>query len=232
MIDLSHRHHTKELMDRDDIPFADMAVTLKELDIINTRLGGHSITLSGLKQLAQGKKSITVCEIGCGGGDNLRVIHRWCVKNNIAVKLVGIDINQECIRFAEKRNASLPATWICSDYATAALPAVPDLIFSSLFCHHFTDEQLVFMMKWMSDNSTAGFFINDLHRHPMAFYLIKYITKFFSRSYLVRNDACISVSRGFSRHDLEQYFKNAGLSQPHISWRWAFRWLVIYKHRP
>ncbi|RYY63067.1 MAG: methyltransferase domain-containing protein, partial [Chitinophagaceae bacterium] len=121
MIDLTHRHYTKELMDRDDIPFADMAVTLKELDIINTRLGGHSITLSGLKQLAQGKKSITVCEIGCGGGDNLRVIHRWCVKNNIAVKLVGIDINQECIRFAEKRNASLPATWICSDYATAAL---------------------------------------------------------------------------------------------------------------
>ena len=49
MIDLSQRSNQKELMDADDIPFADMAQTLKELNIINTRLGGHAITLRGIK---------------------------------------------------------------------------------------------------------------------------------------------------------------------------------------
>lgn len=229
MIDLSYRHTTKELMDRDDIPFADMAETLKELDIINTKLGGHAITISGLKKLIAGKKELVIAEIGCGGGDNLRVIYRYCKGANINVKLIGIDINPECVKYASKRNKDLPATWICSDYAQWKFEEQPDIIFSSLFCHHFTNEQLVPMLRWLSLNSKIGFFINDLQRHRLAYYLIKNITRFFSRSYLVRNDAAISVSRGFSKNDWLKLFHDAGLMIPTITWRWAFRWLVIHK---
>ena len=70
MINLRHRSYQKELMDGDDISFADMAQTLKELNIINTRLGGHAITLRGLKRFISNKEPMVVCEIGCGGGDN------------------------------------------------------------------------------------------------------------------------------------------------------------------
>jgi hypothetical protein len=38
------RSYQKELLDGDDIPFADMEVNLKELNTINTLLGGHNIT--------------------------------------------------------------------------------------------------------------------------------------------------------------------------------------------
>lgn len=231
MIDLSYRHTTKELMDRDDIPFADMAKTLDELNIINTRLGGHAITLKGLRGLTGKRKELVIAEIGCGGGDNLRVIHRYCLKHGINVKLVGIDINPECIRYAAERNISLPASWICSDYAACHFTGgKPDIIFSSLFCHHFTDPELVRMLEWLASNASLGFFINDLHRHPLAYYLIKNITRFFSRSYLVKNDAAISVSRGFSKKDWQQLFEKAGVGDFHISWQWAFRWLIIY-HR-
>ncbi|MET0638368.1 MAG: methyltransferase domain-containing protein [Chitinophagaceae bacterium] len=231
MIDLSYRHNTKELMDRDDIPFADMARTLRELDLINTRLGGHSITIAGLRELTAHRKSVTVCEIGCGGGDNLRVIHDWCRRNNITVQLIGIDINDECIRYAREQQVRLDATWICSDYARADLHNHrPDIIFSSLFCHHFTDQQLVSMLKWLRENAGTGFFINDLQRHPLAYYLIKYLTKFFSRSYLVKNDAAISVSRGFKKADWFRLFEKAGISDFSIRWKWAFRWLVIQRN--
>ena len=40
MIDLTKRSYEKELMDRDDIAFSDMAQTLRELNVVNTRLGG------------------------------------------------------------------------------------------------------------------------------------------------------------------------------------------------
>lgn len=232
MIDLTSRHNVKELMDRDDIPFADMAVTLRELDIINARLGGHAITLKGLRTLASGRSSLVICEIGCGGGDNLKVINQWCVKNKIAVRLIGIDINQECISYAAEQQRQLPATWICSDYAKADFGTEsPDIIFSSLFCHHFTDDELVTMLQWLNANSRSGFFINDLHRHPLAYYLIKYITRFFSRSYLVRNDAAVSVSRGFKRGDWQRLFRQAGIGNYRISWNWAFRWLVVQQRQ-
>jgi 2-polyprenyl-3-methyl-5-hydroxy-6-metoxy-1,4-benzoquinol methylase len=233
MINLNQRSYQKELMDRDDIPFADMAQTLKELNIINTRLGGHAITLEGVKQFVQQNQSaspIVVCEIGCGGGDNLFAIYKYCQKKAIPVRFIGIDMNAECIAFARQQYSQLPCEWICSDYAIVDLSAnQPDIIFSSLFCHHFTDEQLVFMLGWLQQNSRRGFFINDLQRHWLAYYLIKYITKFFSRSYLVKNDACISVSRGFKKKDWQSFFQQAGIPLYTIGWRWAFRFLVTSK---
>jgi 2-polyprenyl-3-methyl-5-hydroxy-6-metoxy-1,4-benzoquinol methylase len=182
MIDLQHRSYEKELMDGDDIPFEAMVQTLKELNMVNTRLGGHAITRRGVKQLWNSKGLVIICEIGCGGGDNLYAIWKYYQKQGIEVKLAGIDMNSACIEFAKKRYPELPCQWICSDYALVQLEEKPGIIFSSLFCHHFTDEQLVFMLRWMKENSTKGFFINDLHRHWLAYYLIKYITKFFRRS--------------------------------------------------
>jgi 2-polyprenyl-3-methyl-5-hydroxy-6-metoxy-1,4-benzoquinol methylase len=253
MIDLSRRSYQKELMDGEDVPFAAMAQTLRELNVINTRLGGHAITLRGVKRIIQHSSpdnyrdaiplpkvigtQFTICEIGCGGGDNLFAVYKYCSSKNIPVRFIGIDMNAECIAFARQQYPQLNCQWICSDYAIADLSQMqPDVIFSSLFCHHFTDEQLVSMLQWLLQNTRIGFFINDLHRHWLAYYLIKYITRFFSRSYLVRNDACISVARSFRKQDWMRLFEKAGIShqsavrsQPVISWQWAFRFLVTYR---
>jgi 2-polyprenyl-3-methyl-5-hydroxy-6-metoxy-1,4-benzoquinol methylase len=230
MIDLRQRSYTKELMDGDDISFDAMAQTLKELNIINTRLGGHAITISGAAGLMNDKKTLHICEIGCGGGDNLSAIYKNFHRKGIDVRFTGIDLNATCIEFAKQQYAGLPCNWICSDYALVDFgDQKPDMIFSSLFCHHFTDEQLVSMLNWLDKNANAGFFINDLHRHWLAYYLIKYITKFFSKSYLVKNDASLSVARGFKRKDWQKLFTAAGLANVDIAWRWAFRFLVTYK---
>ncbi len=233
MINLHQRSYQKELMDEKDIPFPAITQTLKELNIINTWLGGHAITISGVEQLKKDKEPIIICEIGCGGGDNLFAIDRYCRKNNITTSFIGVDMNPDCIAFAKKQYPQLNCRWICSDYAAADFGNMkPSIIFSSLFCHHFTDEQLIFMLKWLRQNSFDGFFINDLHRHWLAYYLIKYITKFFSKSYLVKNDASLSVARSFTATDWAGLFEAAGLSNPAIKWRWAFRYLVSFKNDP
>jgi len=230
MINLRQRSYQKELMDGNDIPFEAMAQTLKELNIVNTRLGGHAITINGVRQLIKDKEKVSICEIGCGGGDNLFAIYKYCLQKNIPATFIGIDINPECIAFAKQQYSQLPCQWICSDYALVNFENdQPDIIFSSLFCHHFTNEELVYMLKWQQQSSRKGFFINDLHRHWVAYYLIKYITKFFSKSYLVKNDACLSVARSFTKEDWNQLFQQAGIKEYTINWRWAFRFLVIFK---
>ena len=80
----------------------------------------------------------------------------------------------------------------------------------------------------MKDNSTVGFFINDLHRHTLAYYSIKTLTKVFSSSYLVRNDAPLSVARGFTKEELQRLCIEARINTALINWKWAFRFLVIY----
>jgi 2-polyprenyl-3-methyl-5-hydroxy-6-metoxy-1,4-benzoquinol methylase len=229
MTDFSKRSYKKEILDLDTTPFKDIKRTMEELDFINTYLGGHAITLKGFKKLLQGRKEISVCEIGCGGGDNLNAINNWCKKNNIKAKFTGIDINQNCIEFAKQENPGME--FISSDYKQIYLGEnKPDIIFSSLFCHHFTDEELIEMMQWMQANCRIGFFINDLHRHPIAYYFIQLATKLFSGSYLVKNDGPLSVLRGFKKKEWQKILNKAGIKNHSIQWKWAFRFLILIQN--
>lgn len=228
-MNLKKRVYKEELLDGDNIPFADIRQNMQELNTINTLLGGHAITIEGIKKLADNKSNISVCEIGCGGGDNLAAIAKSTKK--IAATFTGIDIKEECISFAQQtRKANEQFKLVTSDYRQVIFEQKPDIIFSSLFCHHFTEDELVHQLKWMHDNSKIGFFINDLERNAIAYYAIKMLTKFFSKSYLVKNDAPLSVARGFRKAEWENIFNRAGLKNYTIQWKWAFRYLILYRH--
>lgn len=230
MPSFKNRSYQKELLDSNKIPFADIKRNMQELDFINRRLGGHDITLDGIVALIRDNaifnKRLQIVEIGCGGGDNLRAIKEWAAYIKLPVQLTGIDINAECIAYAREQTRNHGIRFIHSDYRLVELAPKPDIVFSSLFCHHFTDEELIAQVKWMEQNSAVGFFINDLHRHPLAYYAIRFLTALFSKSYLVKNDAPLSVRRGFTRREWQAIFSAAEISQYRCQWRWAFRWLI------
>ena len=230
-MDLSARSYQKEWLDRDDIPFDAIERNMHELDLINTWLGGHRITLLGLKEFITDKKKITICEIGCGGGDNLVAISKWCKKKNIEVAFVGIDINPHCIAVAKSRFSDSNSRFITSDYRSVQFEnEMCDVVFSSLFCHHFENEDLISMLRWMGKNSRLGFFINDLHRHIMAYHSIAILTKCFSKSRMVIHDPPISVSRGFIRNEWIALLEKANINEYAVTWKWAFRWLILVKN--
>lgn len=229
MINLKVRSSEKEILDEPDIDFEEIKVNMQELNVINKWLGGHKINIEGLKEIIKkDQKEITICEIGCGGGDNLYALKNWCYANNIIANFIAIDIKPECIKYGEKKYPELKANWIISDYSKIKFTSKPDIIFSSLFCHHFVDDEIVEMLHWMEINSNQGFFINDLQRNSIAYYSIKLLTRLFSKSRLVKNDAPISVARGFKRDDWERIIKK--VSKPFkIKYKWAFRYLIIFK---
>lgn len=231
MINFKQRSYQKELLDEDAIPAKDLFQNLKELNFINQWLGGHAITIDGfLEFIKKGKSINALAEIGCGGGDNLNAILNYNKKNKATYLIsTGIDMKTDCINYAQQQINSPLAKWICSDYQLVNWNnnEKPDIIFSSLFCHHFTNNELVQQVKWMYEQSKSGFFINDLQRHPLAYYSIKWLTKFFSHSYLVKNDAPLSVLRGFSRKEWEDILNEAGIKNYTIKWKWAFRYLII-----
>jgi 2-polyprenyl-3-methyl-5-hydroxy-6-metoxy-1,4-benzoquinol methylase len=229
-MNLKNRTYKKELLDEDDIPFDDLKRNLAELDFINTWLGGHNISISGLKHLIEKDREISICEIGCGGGDNISALNNWCEKNSVLAKFIGVDIKPACIEYANERIKNSNVSWIIANYKKVRFDKKPDVIFSSLFCHHFTEEQLVDQLRWMKENSRKGFFINDLERNALAYQLIKWLTKLFSNSYLVKHDAPLSVARGFKKDEWKDLFKRANIPKYIINWKWAFRHLVIYKH--
>jgi hypothetical protein len=134
------------------------------------------------------------------------------------------------VAVAKQRWIGDNAEWVYADYRKVSFARdKPDIIFSSLFCHHFTDPELTDQLRWMEANAGMGWFINDLQRHRLAYYSIRLLTAAFSGSYLVKNDAPLSVLRGFSKAEWGRLLAAAGMDDCRVSWQWAFRWLVTRK---
>jgi len=93
--------------------------------------------------------------------------------------------------------------------------------------HHFSQQQLVGLVRTMKQQSRIGFVINDIHRHILAYHAIRILTMLFSRSPMVKFDAPLSVRRAFKRKELELILETAGIGNYTIKWKWAFRWQVI-----
>ncbi|QIX63494.1 methyltransferase domain-containing protein [Hymenobacter lutimineralis] len=216
----------------DDLTLASEALrrNLDELAIINARLGGHNVVTEALAQLPwPTQRPLQLADLGSGGGDTLRYVARWARRRQRPVQLTGIDANAFMLDYAREHSGGYPEI----SYAQYDIFAPEfqqqqfDVVTCSLFCHHFSDDDLVQFLRNWRQQARVAVVINDLHRHPLAYYSIKWLTRLLGGSYLVRHDAPLSVARAFSRADWENLLARAGITRYTLRWRWAFRWQLL-----
>lgn len=235
MPNLSYRSNEKELIDDLQLDNDALHQNLEELALINKYLGGNQVTTSGLSRLLPNSKlpnpqsPITISDLGCGGGDMLMVMADWAKKMRINAQFIGIDANDFMIDFGTKRTANYPnISYLHQDiYSEEFKEKSFDIVTMTLFCHHFSDESLINLLQQLKKQTRIGIVINDIHRHWFAYHSIAWITKFFLKSYLVKNDAKLSVWRAFVREDLKKIIQRSGFTNYSIRWKWAFRWEVV-----
>lgn len=218
----------------DDLAFTgdEMRITLKELETINRWLGGNSATISGLNILISGNDTpTTIADIGCGRGDMLKLMAKWAQTKGLKLRLTGIDANRSIIDYAKENTIDYPEiTYECLNiFSDDFQNKKYDIISCSLFAHHFTDQELVALLKTLHNQTKLGIVINDLHRHWLAFHFIKYVTAAFSGSRMIKNDAPLSVLRSFTRDDWSRILSLACVKNYSLAWKWAFRWQLIIR---
>ncbi len=226
------RSTQKELMDDFNLSGGELTKNLDEIAIINKYLGGHSVTISGLKKLLKDQNyTHTIVDIGSGGGDGLRNIAQWGRKHGYKFNLIGIDANPFMIQYARERSAHFPEiTYQQLEVFSNKFEQLNfDIAICSLFCHHFTNSELVILFKKIILRAKIGMIINDIHRHPLAYYSIKLLTGLFNGSALVQHDAPLSVLRAFTKKDLQDMLQHVGVKYYEVTWKWAFRWQVVVK---
>lgn len=223
-----NRSYEKELLDQPQIPTAALHRNLYELDIINSLLGGHAISIAGINKVMERNKatSLSILDIGCGGGDNLRAISKYFSKTKHSPTLTGADLKPDCISYARAHSKAFTnITYFVEDFRNVLQPP-PDVVHAALFFHHFNELEIAEFLS-LAHSRGAYIVINDLERNPIAYWAIKLLTALFSKSYLVKNDAPLSVKRGFKKKEWESILKQAGIHQYTITNRWAFRHLII-----
>ena len=225
------RSHQKEYLDEAHIETKDLFQNLRELDFINTHLGGYNASRKGFLTILKNTKLRTVMDIGFGGGDSIKQLALLAKKNNSDVFFYGVDLKQDCVNYAENNlSGFLNKKLICDDYRNISEELLEkiDLVHCSLFLHHLKNEEIIELFTFARINKCM-ILANDLHRHALAYYSIKWLTSLFSSSYLVRNDAAVSVARGFKKNELLMLLKQSGYTDYKVTWTWAFRYMIIAK---
>lgn len=217
-LDFSRRAELTEWMD-EPCGREVMRACLQDLARVNRWFLGYRPILdwlSGIKD-AERHKPLRILDVGCGYGDGLRRIEDWARERNMAVELTGIDLNPETIAIATEASArDSRIRWRTANVFQYEMQRPVHLVISSLFTHHLADEDVVRFVRWMEGNATVGWFINDLSRAPIPYYLFRWFSKAAGLHPFVQHDGPVSFLRAFIADDWRRLCSSAGMSQDEV----------------
>jgi len=232
-IDFSKRSDQIEIMDDLNCKGDVVDQSLYELDVINQLLGGNAVALKGIDQLLKNlnRSTISITDLGCGSGNMLRLIEKYAIHKKRHVNLMGVDANPNIVRYAQEHAG--PDSTIefkaLNIFSEEFRQLKVDVFVATLFLHHFDNEKLVQLFRQLKQQATIGMVVNDIHRHPVAYYSFKFISTLFSKSPMVKFDGPVSVLRAFKKDELKNILAQAGIENYSLTWKWAFRWQLIIK---
>lgn len=235
MVDVTQRSSQIEIMDTFTGTTEELEVILKDINRVNSLLGGYRITLNAVFELLdlKNKKSYTILDMGCADGTMLRKLALAARKRNISLNLIGVDLNDQSLQLARRYSSNFPeisymeSNILTTDYSHLQI----DVVMTTLTLHHFSDEGIMQFVNQFNKLASLGVVINDLQRSPMAYYLFKAFGVFFIKTEIARKDGLLSIRRAFKNSDLKGYANQVKNAQHYIKWKWAFRYIWVLKKK-
>jgi 2-polyprenyl-3-methyl-5-hydroxy-6-metoxy-1,4-benzoquinol methylase len=217
--DFRHRAHLSELMD-EPCSRAELQACLRDLAKVNHLFLAYRPVLRWLDSLklqrVQGR--ICILDVGCGYGDGLRHVGQWARERKVTVELIGLDLNPDAISIAaEASSPEFEIEWVCAN-VFAYRPEKPvHLVMSSLFTHHLAEPDIVQFLVWMERHGQLGWFVNDLTRSAIPYYLFWVFARIARLHRFVQHDGPVSIARSFHEQDWRRMCDGAGLRKADFS---------------
>jgi ubiquinone/menaquinone biosynthesis C-methylase UbiE len=223
------------LLDLPHHPFAreELEGLLDDLTIVNHYLGNGRAVLKHLVAMNSetADEGFTVLDVATGSADIPVAIAKWARQTGVRVGITAVDIDPLIISIARKRSESYPEiTFAVADGFD--LPFAKnrfDYVLCSKTAHHFTDENVMRIIKEITRVARRGYILADLRRSRIAYVLIFLMTRFFSRNRLSRSDGPLSVLKSFTPGELAALASRSGTSVFRVS-KEPF-WLMVLEGR-
>jgi SAM-dependent methyltransferase len=225
-MDFSARSRLPELMDEPGLDSATYQRCLADLAALNRLTLTHRPVLRWLakavRRLPPGA-AFSVLDVAYGQGDLLRAIAAWAERRGLNAVLSGIDLNpRSAIAAVAATPAGMRIDYRTGDVFDYAPPHKPDFIVSSQVTHHLDDAEIVRLLRWFEENAARGWYITDLHRHPLAYYGFPLLSVLAGWHRIVRQDGRVSIARSFRKSEWRDLLSRAG-TPAKTSWHLPFR---------
>lgn len=226
------RSTATELLDEATHNAEELAANLRDIRRVNLLLGGTSVVLRHLpKLLAQvpAGRPARILDLGTGSADIPIAIARWAAKRGVDVSIVASDISEEILAIARTHIREEPGIALTRyDARSVPLPGDTfDIVLCSLSLHHFPPEEAVAVMREMDRLGREGFILNDLSRSRLGYVAAWVAARLTTRNRLTRNDAPLSVRRAYTREEVRELLRHAGISNTTVTMHAWFRLAAV-----
>jgi SAM-dependent methyltransferase len=231
-VDFSKRETKDELMDDPAVAREEFAAALDEIRLVNRLLGGRSALLKTLAPFVKRAESYSVLDAGAGAADIPEALARWGERRGIRFHATALDLSPHAARYAKNLTRGVRGIEVVRGdiFAPPFREKSFDFVVASMMLHHFPQERAAEMLAAFRALARRAFVVNDLYRGRAPYYFIAAATRLFSRSRLVKNDAPLSVLRGFRKADVRELEHLCGFAL-RVKRRFPYRIMMVHESR-
>jgi SAM-dependent methyltransferase len=168
---------------------------------INRYLGGYWVLRSVFAGLVKPQESFSVLDVGAASGDLGAKLR--CLYPHVMVT----SLDHRSVHLAQAAAPKL----VADAFRLPFRPASFDFVFSSLFLHHFSNDDVVDLLTSFRSLARRAVLAIDLDRGPLAYHFLPATRWLFRWHEITVSDGQISVQAGFKEAELQTLAVQAGL---------------------
>jgi len=225
-----------EFLDRPDCDPALAAASYRFMEMVNRRFGGirmvrRFLATESARRHAGGP--LRVLDIGSGSCDIPLAVSRWARAHDIPLHVTCLEIAGHTVDIAHEQLTRVgnPAVQLLQEDVFTHQPAEPyDCAVASMCFHHFSDAQILTLLRRLHGFVLNSVLINDLRRSRMAYLAARLLLV--TTPAEVRHDALLSIRRGFKISELRSLLRQLDSITVSVEpTRW-FRIAAIIRFKP
>lgn len=216
----------EELLDRPDLPEADVRANLADLRRINRYLGGIRVVQNFiLEELREEElREANLLDVGTGSADIPQGMIAWCRKKGVRLQVTAVDRRPGNLSMFAPRDCHGALLRVAADAFHLPFPdASFTWVTASLLIHQFDEEGIIRILQELYRLAQRSFLINEIERDWVPFAFMKLTWPIFARSYVSRHDAATSIRQAFQSHELIELARRAGFKRFDVRRHFPYR---------
>ncbi|MFH0343127.1 MAG: methyltransferase domain-containing protein [Chromatiales bacterium] len=149
------------------------------------------------------ERSYSLLDIGFGGGDIARALHRWACADGLRLAITGIDIDARAYRYVKTLDWPERVTFRVADVSELrAEQERYDFVFSNHLVHHLDTAALPPMLASAAALCAREVLFVDVRRSDLAYLGFAFLSAVAFRDSYIRHDGLISIKRSYTFREL------------------------------
>lgn len=225
---LRERNRTlREYMDDPNCNLEKLHATYTQFETVNRLIGGWGrIYTSYIRPaLVKAGNRASVLDIGCGGGDILRLIDRFCQQDDITAQMTGIEPDKRAIQYLDEQ--AWPENFTFLNLRTGDLVAENKrytVVISNHLIHHLEDNEIRSICHDAQTLAEERVIFSDIERSDIGYACFSLIAPLFFRNSFIVADGTRSIRRSFQKEELSPLLPDGW----EVKKQFPFRLLAVY----